>query len=288
MSYRLNGERRIAFVLASTDTGTMIVNRLDYNPQINAYSPGSILLEFGSYERQEADLVGGLLEALRQTRGHGVVLIDGGANCGAFTVDWAARMREWGTVIAVEPQRHVYYALAGNIAINNLFNVIAVHGALSDKNEKMDIIVPNYTEPFASGSVTLLDPLAMSVFAKIDDISSSEKVKTFTIDSMGLGRVDYIKLDVEGMEPMALAGAKETILRSKPVFTCEHLICGQERIKEALPGYTFVDAGINTICIPEGDPILDIVTFRKIEGAERPTSPSNNYVELYGEGELIK
>ena len=42
-----------------------------------------------------------------------------------------------------------------------------------------------------------------------------------TLDSFGLQNVDYIKLDVEGFELFVLEGARETLLRCRPVVTVE-------------------------------------------------------------------
>lgn len=259
--------RRIAFVLAATDTGPMILNRLDFSPHDNAYGPGTIMLEYGDYERTEADAIGGLLLALRKTRGDGVLLIDGGANCGAHTVNWASGMQGWGEVLAIEPQRHVYYALCGNIALNNLFNVNVKHGALSDRSEVLDIPVMDYRKPFPSGSMSLLTVPPDSVRIMRKEAIGSEKVKAFTIDSLNLARLDLLKLDIEGMEPQAIFGGKETIGRCRPVLSVEHLICGQDAIRQILPGYELIGAGINTICIPKGDPIRDMVSFNIIEEA---------------------
>ena len=48
----------------------------------------------------------------------------------------------------------------------------------------------------------------------------NEPVPLTTIDKLvtelKLERVDYIKLDIEGAEPRALAGAKETLAKYKP------------------------------------------------------------------------
>ncbi len=43
------------------------------------------------------------------------------------------------------------------------------------------------------------------------------EVETTTIDSMDLERVDVVKIDIEGAEPRALAGMRETIARNKHI-----------------------------------------------------------------------
>ena len=41
-------------------------------------------------------------------------------------------MTGWGSIEAFEPQERIYYALAGNIAINNLFNARAIFAAVGE------------------------------------------------------------------------------------------------------------------------------------------------------------
>jgi FkbM family methyltransferase len=259
---------RIAFVLAATDVGPRILNRMDFSG--GDYGPGTILLDEGAYEQKEADVAGVLLLQLRATRGDGVVVIDGGANIGPLTLYWGQGMRDWGTVTAFEPQRFIYYALAGNIALANLFNVTAVHAALSDHTGTIEVPTFDYSRPFCSGSISLLATLP-DHSKRAEELRAAatgkESVPAVTIDSLGLDRLDFLKLDIEGMEPAALSGARETIARCKPIVTAEHLICGQQAIKSALPGYTFIDSGINTIGVPNGDAILDRVEFQHSEAA---------------------
>ena len=96
-----------------------------------------------------------LLEARRRIHGDGVVAIDGGANIGAHTIEWATAMTGWGSVIAIEAQERIYYALAGNIAINNAFNAIAMHAAISSEPGIMQIPTPDYFIPSSFGSLEL-------------------------------------------------------------------------------------------------------------------------------------
>jgi hypothetical protein len=47
----------------------------------------------------------------RQYFKDGVVVIDCGANIGAHTIEWGKRMTGWGSVLAIEAQERIYYAL---------------------------------------------------------------------------------------------------------------------------------------------------------------------------------
>lgn len=130
-----NVGRKLAFVLASSHHGTMIVNRLDYRMSgpDRGIGVGYQLLEAATFHLVEVELALQLIEARERVHGDGVVAIDGGANIGVHTVEWATAMTGWGSVIAIEAQERIYYALAGNIAINNCFNAIAMHAAISSE-----------------------------------------------------------------------------------------------------------------------------------------------------------
>ena len=71
-----------------------------------------------------------LLTQRRQHFGDGVVVVDCGANIGVHTVAWAKGMTGWGQVLAIEAQERIFYALAGNITINNCFNARAFNAAV--------------------------------------------------------------------------------------------------------------------------------------------------------------
>ena len=51
---------------------------------------------------------------------------------GSIAVEWAKHMTGWGVVVAIEAQERIYYALAGNLAINNCFNARAIHAAVTN------------------------------------------------------------------------------------------------------------------------------------------------------------
>jgi hypothetical protein len=65
------------------------------------------------------------------------------------------------------------------------------------------------------------------------------------------GRVDFIKMDVEGMEPYVLDGAQKLIARERPVILAEYQICNPNEIKKRLKDYNFMLVGINVCAVPE-------------------------------------
>jgi hypothetical protein len=64
-------------------------------------------------------------------------------------------MTGWGSVIAIEAQERLYYALAGIIVINNCFNVIAMHAAVASEPGVLRIPQPDYLTASSFGSLEL-------------------------------------------------------------------------------------------------------------------------------------
>jgi FkbM family methyltransferase len=116
---------------------------------------GFQLLEMAHYDPDEVEMLLHALDLRRQCYGDGVVAIDCGANVGVHTIEWAKHMTTWGGVLAIEPQERIYYALAGNIAINNCANARAINAAVSDRPGTMKIPLPNYSEDGSFGSLEL-------------------------------------------------------------------------------------------------------------------------------------
>lgn len=149
-------------------------------------------------------------EFLLSLVGPGSVVLDGGANIGAMTVPLAKRVGPWGRVIAVEPQRLTYQALCANIALNSLANVTALQVTLGKAAGALTIPPLDLTQPQNVGGLTAKGH------------AFGETVRTIAIDDLRLDGVTLIKLDVEGMERDALAGAAETIRQFQPILYVEN------------------------------------------------------------------
>jgi FkbM family methyltransferase len=262
-NFMRNVGRKLAFVLAASNHGTMIVNRFDYRmtgPD-SGVGVGYQLLEAGATDPVGVELGLQLIEARRRVHGAGVVALDCGANIGVHTVEWATAMTGWGSVVAIEAQERIYYALAGNIAINNAFNAIAMHAAVSSEPGIMQIPTPDYLMPSSFGSLELKPRTNTEFIGQPIDYSADKTVaiQKISIDALSLARVDLIKLDIGGMELEALEGAQQTIERSRPIFLVESIKTGAERLRVFLDarGYKVVNAGINVLAIHKSDPVVN-------------------------------
>jgi FkbM family methyltransferase len=235
--------RKFAFILASTDQGTLVVNRFDYRivSQTQGFGVGYMLLNFGSYEGNEVSMAAMLLGLRRQYFGSGVIALDCGANIGVFTVEWAKVMHDWGHVIAFEAQERVFYALAGNIAINNCFNAHAILAAVGNQSGVLRISVPDYMSPGTFGSVELKQSDKNGFIGQT--LSYAEKnlqsVQVIMIDSLNLSRLDLLKVDVEGMEQEMVEGARATIDRHRPVIIVERIKSNQPALTALLDSYGY-------------------------------------------------
>jgi FkbM family methyltransferase len=251
--------RKVAFILASTDHGTMIVNRFDYHTESSGkrFGVGFKILDEAAHEFGEISIGSFILESRRRLFGDGVVVVDCGANIGTHTVSWARQMTGWGSVIAIEAQERIYYALAGNVAINNCLNTRLIHAAAGDKNGMMKIPSPNYFAPASFGSLELKPARHPESIGQTIDYSDARlvPVDAITIDSLALNRLDLLKIDVEGMECEVLEGAKRTIRRSLPVIIIEHIKTGPDDIVKFLKhhGYHMGELGLNILAIHPTD-----------------------------------
>jgi FkbM family methyltransferase len=255
--------RKLAFVLASSNHGTMIVNRLDYRmvDQTRGYGVGFQILENGCFDQGEVKLVLDMLNFRRKHHGDGLIAVDCGANVGVHSIEWAKMMTGWGQVLSIEAQERIYYALAGNIAINNCFNVVALHGAVSSESGVMQIPSPNYLVPSSFGSLELRQRDGNEFIGQDIDYTNLVNVRKIALDEFNLPRLDLIKIDVEGMEMEVLAGAARSIERNHPIMLIEKIKTDATALKLWLEsrGYVILEAGINLLLIHSTDKVLEDV-----------------------------
>lgn len=252
-----------SFVIVATGHGTMIVNRNDAHMTgpMEGFGVGMQLLQSEHFDASEVDMALELLRLRRAYHGDGVVALDCGANVGVHAIEWARYMTGWGEVVAFEPQERIYYALAGNIAINNCFNARAILAAVGAESGTIEIPVLDYTKPASYGSLELRpgDTPTQFIGQAIDyEAGPKAAVSLLALDDLGLQRLDFVKLDVEGMELDALKGARRSLEAHKPILLVEHLKAAPGVLESHLKdlGYHCIMTPLNILAVHLDDPGL--------------------------------
>ncbi len=132
--------------------------------------------------------------------------VDVGGNYGLYTLALSRLARR---VITVEPNPKLASALIGL----RLPNVEVKAIGLSSENGSATLMMPDRADGHAYASLRA-------------NVHDGGAVQTFTVpikrlDDMGLGEIQFIKIDVEGFEEQVLDGAEETIRRWLPVLLIE-------------------------------------------------------------------
>lgn len=134
----------------------------------------------------------------------GDVFVDVGANLGLFTVPAGKRAR----VFAFEPDDDNYNILQDNLKLNNVGqNVTVIKEIVTDHIGNAEF----YTSSYGIFS-TMIDPSEQS--SNWEALKKSI-IPTVTLDAFvkrySLDRIDWIKIDIEGAEVLALKGCAKTL-----------------------------------------------------------------------------
>jgi FkbM family methyltransferase len=198
---------------------------------------GPSIEQFGAWAADDIELIARVLDILLADRDH-VTFYDVGANIGTHTVALARHFDTRISIRAFEAQRQMFYILCGNVAINGLDNVFCHHCAVSDGTvEAIDILLPDYHKINNFGGLELMD--AVNSDNSLMSKCLVETVSCVTVDSYRES-VDFVKLDIEGMELRALQGARHIIQASRPICFVEVLKSDVEAIRDFFRQYSYI------------------------------------------------
>lgn len=164
----------------------------------------------------------------------GDTVLDCGANVGVFTrfaLDAGAAK-----IVAIEPAPDNLECLRRNFAQEIAAGrVILVAKGVWDRPDELDLKIEEGNEAAATFVMNL------------DKVTRTVRVPLTTIDALaaelGLDRVDFIKMDIEGAEVRALHGARQTLARHHPRLSIavyhdwEHPVEVPKAAREAWSGY---------------------------------------------------
>jgi FkbM family methyltransferase len=173
-------------------------------------------------------------------------VLDCGANVGLFTLCSRFVLRPRVRVVGFEPFHENRLLCERNW--KGSCDLVVRPEALADVDQQG---IPLYVRSTTGATIVEEEAAGFDV--------APVQVDTARLDALwpqlGLPRADLVKLDIEGAEEAALAGAAETIARDRPFVICsyEHPTNHPERLVElldAIGGYTHAD-----------DPIRRLLTF---------------------------
>src|SRR5208337_1635951 len=139
----------------------------------------------------------------------GDVVMDIGAGVGEETLSFSRAVGPLGKVICVEAHPRTYHCLEKLVQYNALANVICVHRAIAD--------IPDATAMIMDSGTYVGNRLS-SVKGK--------PVQATTVDALhrelSLGRVHFLKMNIEGAERLAIRGMSETLKQTEVLCVSCH------------------------------------------------------------------
>jgi FkbM family methyltransferase len=170
------------------------------------------LLIHGEWEPEETELVKKLIKP-------GDIFVDVGANLGYYSL-LAARVGA-SHVYAFEAQPSTYELLGKNVIINWMTKFITYENlAVYSHTTDLEFFIRNHYPGNSSLGFTAPDQLQ-----KWFDTTTAVKVHAVSIDDYFAekpGKIDLIKVDVEGAEPAVFEGARRTLAKNRGVkILCE-------------------------------------------------------------------
>jgi FkbM family methyltransferase len=193
----------------------------------------------------------------------GMTVVDVGAHIGYYSRLLSEMVGSQGQVLAFEPDPENFATLTSNLSPPRYSNVQAFNCALSDR----DGVLPLHRSLGNSNH---------SLLAGYTESQETVEVETVTLDAFlaarGIDRVDFIKIDVEGAEPLVLAGMTRTITHSPDLtmlveYNPEALRCGDVPPEDMIR--SLQDTGFCVQAILPGGTLGDV-----------PETMSTNYFNL--------
>lgn len=187
---------RLVYRLSVQGSGILIVHGHKMLLASRGYPP--LQMVSGAWERDTVRLFERILKT-------GDVVVDIGAHVGYFTLIAARSVGPEGRVYAFEPDPENYALLVRNIELNGYQNIIPIQKAVWNITGKLPL--------FSTG----LDSGQHSLCRAGKYERASQFVETITLDTFleeeGLPKIDLIKMDIEGAEPVALEGMQRLLRR---------------------------------------------------------------------------
>ena len=190
--------KNYSFSHLQTDYAEVFGNKLFLNKKGLALS----ISHYGTYEESEAKIMEEKIKV-------GNIVVDVGANIGLHTLNMAKIVGNTGQVFAFEPDPSNFEILEKNVKINNYQNIILEQKAVGDKNGRTTLYQSDHP------GMHRIFPQTKQAKGQVQvELTSLDK---YFIDSNLADKINFIKIDVEGLEFSVLKGMKNILKNNKKI-----------------------------------------------------------------------
>jgi FkbM family methyltransferase len=151
---------------------------------------------------------------------NGDVIIDVGAGVGEEALTFARAVGNHGKVICIEAHPKTFRCLKALVQYNRLDNVIPIQQAVTEPSRSNEVI-ENFSD-YLSNRIGSLNGIQVSA-TTIDAICRG----------LALDHVNFLKMNIEGAERLAIRGMTETLKRTQALCICCHDFLAEQRRDES-------------------------------------------------------
>jgi FkbM family methyltransferase len=166
----------------------------------------------GLYERST-------FRALRRWVQRGSMVVDAGANVGAHTLELARQVGPTGKVFAFEPTFFAHSKLLQNLALNpGLADIVVPEQVMLAASDNR----ATESQIYSSWPLALGHDLHEKHLGRFQTTEGARAISLDTyLRQVGVSRLDFIKLDVDGFECEVLEGAQNCLEKFQPTIIME-------------------------------------------------------------------
>lgn len=150
-------------------------------------------------------------QIIKQLIKEGDIVLDVGANIGYYSILFSRLVGTYGKVLCFEPTECYWKILKMNLEANRANNVEVFKIGLSNKSQELVIQIGGSTATLHSPGNRALETKEFINLISLDKFMEESK----------LPKIDFIKVDIDGHEPLFFEGAWKTLERYNPTILLE-------------------------------------------------------------------
>jgi len=145
----------------------------------------------------------------------GQIVVDAGAYLGGFSIYAAKKVGKRGKVFAFEPDPKNLKTLKESIKKSNLKNIVLINKALGDTVREVKLESANHYS-------SIVIKTSKKTILEVQQTTLDNEMK-----NLGISKVHFIKMNIEGAEVIAVRGALQTLTNVEHIAISCHTVNGK-------------------------------------------------------------